>query len=79
MADTDSPNDDTQRLIDRVLEELDARSDVERVEVRPAEAPGVVATAEGAGGTEHYHVTLERHPDGEANLHWAVLGEEPES
>ncbi|AUV82341.1 hypothetical protein C2R22_12395 [Salinigranum rubrum] len=77
MTDTDLPDDDTQRLIDRVREELDARSDVERFEVRPADTPGVVATVEGDGGTEHYHVTLERHPDGETKLHWATLGEEP--
>ncbi|WP_152041832.1 hypothetical protein [Salinigranum salinum] len=78
MTDADSSDDDTQRLIDRVREELDARSDVERFEVRFAADIGVVATVEGAAGTEHYHVTLEPHPEGETKLHWATLGEEPD-
>jgi hypothetical protein len=73
MDDTDS-SERTQELKEILRDELKERDDVKDYEFVHTADPGIHLVLEQEDETRRYHVTLERHPDGEKKTHWNYLG-----
>jgi hypothetical protein len=72
--DESDPDERTRRLKRILREELDDREGVTDYEITHTDDPGVHLIAEEDDGTSHYHVTLERHPEGNTKTRWNYLG-----
>jgi hypothetical protein len=57
-----------------IRDELRDRDDVKDYEFVQTTDPGIHLVIEQEDETRRYHITLERHPDGEKRTHWSYLG-----
>ena len=73
MDETD-PDERAKELNRLLREELADREDIADYEITHTDDPGVHLITEEADGTSHYHVTLERHPEGNTKTRWNYLG-----
>lgn len=73
MDNTDS-SQRTRELKQVLRDELKERDDVIEYEFVHTEDPGIHVVIKREDATRRYHVTLERHPDGEKRTHWSYLG-----
>jgi len=73
MDETD-PDERAKELNRLLREELEDREDIADYEITHTDDPGVHLITEEADGTSHYHVTLERHPEGNTKTRWNYIG-----
>ncbi|WP_181691717.1 hypothetical protein [Natronomonas sp. LN261] len=65
-----------QRLKRMVRSEVESREDVVNYEIAQTDDPGIHLIIETDSDVSHYHVALERHPEGTVKTNWQYLGTE---